>query len=236
MEPVMENTKKAFGYLRVSSDGQVDGDGFTRQREAITKWAAANGVQIVQWFEERGVSGTLLERPALSEMMVALMSNGVRLVVVEKLDRIARDQMVQESIIQSLLKQGFELLSAASGEENLCGNDPGRKLMRTIMGAIAEYDKQMLVLKMRAARNRKRQQVGRCEGRKPYGDTTPLKKDPTRDHAGEAVTIQRIKELRAIGGNYESIAKTLNAEGSKTRSGGKWYPATIRRILLSNAA
>jgi DNA invertase Pin-like site-specific DNA recombinase len=216
--------KKAFGYLRVSSEGQIDGDGFPRQKAAIQKWAAANNVKIVRWFEERGVSGSMLERPALSAMMVALMSNGVHQVVVEKLDRIARDQMVQESIIQSLLKNGFELVSAASGEENLCGNDPGRKLMRTIMGAIAEYDKQMIVLKLRASRQRMKARTGRCEGSKPYGSRN-----------GERNTLERMKALQAEGKNWESIANTLNAEGSKTRSGGVWYPATLRRILLKTA-
>jgi DNA invertase Pin-like site-specific DNA recombinase len=218
--------KKAFAYLRVSSEGQVDGDGFPRQREAIKKWAASHNVKIVRWFEERGVSGAkeLTDRPALSELMVALMSNGVRLAVVEKLDRIARDQMVQEGIIQSLLKEGFELASAAAGEENLCGNEPGRKLMRTIMGAIAEYDKQMIVLKLRAARSRTKAKEGRCEGRKPFGH-----------YDGEAAILGRIRELHAQGSNYEKAAQTLNAEGIKTRSGGLWYPATIRRILLHAA-
>ena len=53
----MENTKKAFGYLRVSGKSQVDGDGFPRQKAAIQKWAKANGFHIVQWFVEEGVSG-----------------------------------------------------------------------------------------------------------------------------------------------------------------------------------
>jgi DNA invertase Pin-like site-specific DNA recombinase len=218
--------KKAFAYLRVSSEGQVDGDGFPRQREAIKKWAASHNVKIVRWFEERGVSGAkeLTDRPALSELMVALMSNGVRLAVVEKLDRIARDQMVQEGIIQSLLKEGFELASAAAGEENLCGNEPGRKLMRTIMGAIAEYDKQMIVLKLRAARSRTKAKEGRCEGRKPFGH-----------YDGEAAILGRIRELHTQGSNYEKAAQTLNAEGIRTRIGGLWYPATIRRILLHAA-
>ena len=214
--------RKAFGYLRVSGESQVRGDGFPRQKAAIRKWADQNNVKIVRWFEEKGVSGTILERPALSDMMVAVMSNGAHLVVVEKLDRIARDQMVQESIIQSLIKNGFELVSAASGEENLCGNDPGRKLMRTIMGAIAEYDKQMLVLKLRAAKQRKRTQPGWSEGRKPFG---------FRD--GEQKIIVRMQALKAAGGNWESISNQLNLEGFKTRSGGSWFPATVRRIVLA---
>src|ERR1017187_3065544 len=191
METTPKPTRKAFGYLRVSGDSQIDGDGFPRQKAAITKWAAANNVKITRWFEEKAVSGTLLERPALSEMMIALMSNGTTLVVVEKLDRVARDQMVQETIIQSLIKQGFELLSAAPGEENLCGNDPGRKLMRTIMGAIAEYDKMMLVLKLRAARERTKAKLGHCEGRKPFGGSP-----------AEQKTLMRIRELAKQGLNY----------------------------------
>lgn len=217
--------RKAFGYLRVSSNGQVDGDGFPRQRENIIRWASANDVEIVQWFEEKGISGTIADRPALSDMMVELMSDGVRLVVIEKLDRLARDQMVQETIIQALLKQGFEIMSAHAGEQDLCGNDAGRKLMRTIMGAIAEYDKTMIVLKTRAARQRIRNTGIRCEGRKPYGT-----------FEGEQAIVTRIQSLHSAGSNYEAIAKALNTKHVKTRSGGKWYPATIRRILLAAKA
>lgn len=221
----MESPRKAFGYLRVSGKDQIDGDGFPRQREAIQKWAAQHGVKIVRWFEERGVNGSLAERPALSEMMVALMSNGVKLVVVEKLDRISRDQMLQETIIQSLLKQGFELASAMLGEQDLCSNDPGRKLMRTIMGAIAEYDKALIVLKLKAARQRAKAKTGRCEGQKPFGTLE-----------GESDTLARLVALHASGANYEAIARQLNAEGIKTRSNGDWFPATVRKIVLANSA
>lgn len=219
-----KDLKKAFGYLRVSSDSQIAGDGFPRQKAAILRWAAANGVKIVRWFEEKGVSGTLLERPALSDMMVALMGNGVRLVVVEKLDRLARDQMVQETIVQTLLKQGFELVSAAPGEENLCGNDPGRKLMRTIMGAIAEYDKQMIVLKLRAARQRTKAKTGHCEGRKPFGATEQEQK-----------TLAMMRELAAKDFNYSEIAAELNAKGFQTQTGSKWFPTTVSRTLATKS-
>jgi DNA invertase Pin-like site-specific DNA recombinase len=220
--------RSGFGYLRVSSESQIAGDGLPRQRAAIQAWAMANNVRIARWFEERGVSGSidLKSRPALSSLMVALLNDGVRLVVIEKLDRIARDQMIQESIIQTLLKQGFELISAQAGEENLCGNDPGRKLMRTIMGAIAEYDKQMIVLKLRAARERVRIQSSakRCEGRKPYGH-----------YANEQVTLERMNALRCEGRTFGQISKILSSEGGKTRCNGKWFPGTVRRILLKNS-
>jgi DNA invertase Pin-like site-specific DNA recombinase len=212
---------KAFGYLRVSSDGQVDGDGFPRQRAAIEKWSAANGVTIVEWFVEEGVSGTIADRPALQRMMVALMSDGVRTVVIEKLDRIARDMMIQETIVQNMQAQGFTLVSTM--EADLCSADPSRILMRQIMGAFAQYDRTMIVLKTRAARERIRATGRRCEGRKPYGQ---------RD--GEAVVIERIRELCAAGGNYDAIAKQLNAEGIAARK-GSWFGSTVRRVVMQAA-
>jgi DNA invertase Pin-like site-specific DNA recombinase len=57
---------KAFGYLRVSGKGQIEGDGFPRQLQAIKAHAAANGISVVKVFREEGVSGSVenMDRPA----------------------------------------------------------------------------------------------------------------------------------------------------------------------------
>jgi len=211
---------KAFGYLRVSGKGQLDGDGFPRQRAAIKQYAAAHGTRVVRWFEEQGISGTkdLENRPALQELMLALHSNGTRLVLIEKLDRLARDLMVQETIIGDLRKNGFEIISVA--EPDLCSDDPSRKLVRQVFGAIAEYERAMIVLKLRAARQRVRAREGRCEGRKPFGS-----------RPGETQTIVRIRELAGKGLNFSNIADTLNSEELPTRTGGQWFPSTVSRVL-----
>jgi DNA invertase Pin-like site-specific DNA recombinase len=217
----MANTHKAFGYLRVSSVGQVDGDGFPRQRAAIASYAEKNGIEIVRYFEERGVSGTkdMDDRPALQEMLVALMSNGVKTVIIEKLDRLARDLMVQEAIIRDLQQKGFEIVSVA--EPDLCTDDASRILMRQMFGAIAQYEKTMIVAKLKAARQRTRKNTGRCEGRKPYGF-----------REGEPENIRRITELYEVGQNYSEIALTLNAEGRAPRTkNSKWYPSTVANII-----
>jgi len=225
MDNHLKDHQKAFGYLRVSSQGQIAGEGFPRQRAAIEAYAKAHGVEVVQWFEERGVSCTadMEHRPALQEMLVALMSNGVRTVIIEKLDRLARDLMVQEAIIRDFQRKGFEIISVA--EPDLLQDDPTRKLMRQVMGAIAEYEKTMLVAKLKAARQRKRKTVGKCEGRKLYG-TLP----------GEAENIQRIIELHNRGANFTQIALTMNAENRPTRTqGAKWRPSTIDNIVRRSA-
>jgi DNA invertase Pin-like site-specific DNA recombinase len=212
--------QKAFGYLRVSGKGQVRGDGFPRQLEAIRGYARAHGIKIVRVFEERGVCGAtdLENRPALSELMQALHSNGVLLVLIEKLDRLARDLMVQETIIGDLRKAGFELVSVA--EPDLLQDDPTRKLMRQFMGAIAEYEKAMIVLKLRGARIRAKARAGRCEGRKPFGY-----------YPGEQAVIARMKELRSAGLGFDRIAEQLNAEGIKPRKGARWWGRSINNTL-----
>jgi DNA invertase Pin-like site-specific DNA recombinase len=211
---------KAFAYLRVSGKGQVEGDGFTRQLEAIKKYAAHGDIKIVKVYREEGVSGTMdwESRPAFSEMMTSLLANGTRKVLVERLDRIARDLMVQESIIADFKRKGLSIVSVA--EPDLCSDDPSRVLMRQLLGAFFQYEKSMIVLKLRGARVRKKAATGHCEGRKPYGA-----------RPGESEVIERIQSLRASGMAMDTIAETLNAEGVSPRSGSAWYGSSVRNVL-----
>jgi DNA invertase Pin-like site-specific DNA recombinase len=210
---------KAFAYLRVSGLGQVAGDGFERQALAIAGFAAAHDIEIVRTWEERGVSGTLdgMDRPAWVDMIAAIMANGVKTIVIERVDRLARDLMIQEHIIQDLGKRGITLLSVA--EPDLCSDDPSRRLMRQIMGAIAEYDRRMIVLKLRGARRRMTARGERCEGAKPYGSLP-----------GESETLELIRLMRTSGATLAAIAASLNASGVNPRRGTRWHPYAVSRI------
>jgi DNA invertase Pin-like site-specific DNA recombinase len=212
--------QKAFAYLRVSGKGQTEGDGFTRQLAAIKQYAGANGFKVVRVFREEGISGTIesMDRPAWAEMMTVLHSNGVRTILIERLDRLARDLMVQEAAIADLRKHGFNLLSVT--EPDLMANDPTRVLMRQLMGTVAQYDKSQIVAKLRGARMRKRAKEGRCEGRKPYGF-----------YDGEPEIIERMKALRESGMGFDRVAATLNSEGIMPRSGKRWGGFTVNKIL-----
>ena len=220
---------KAFSYLRVSGKGQVDGDGFPRQREKIAAWAKSARCQIVREFTEEGISGAseLADRPALSGLFSAILGNGVRVVLVEKADRLARDLIVSELLLQQFHDIGVQVIEAESGADLTAGTDnPSAKLIRQILAAVAEFDKTSIVLKLRAARSRKRREQGRCEGRKPYGD-----------RPNEAAVIERMRALRRKpkGGqrrSFAEIASILNEEGVLSRTGKPWAPEVVRRILL----
>jgi DNA invertase Pin-like site-specific DNA recombinase len=212
---------RAFAYLRVSGRSQIDHDGFPRQRLAIQQYAISNGIKIVKWFEERGVTGSreTMDRPAYSAMLAELLGDGVGTVVIERLDRLARHLMTQEAAIGDLRKNGFELLSVA--EPDLCSDDPTRILTRQLLGAVAQYDKSQIVAKLRGARMRKKAATGRCEGRKPFGY-----------YEGEQVILDRIRALRDGGVTYAAIAAKLNSEGVPPRKvGARWHPGHVHGLL-----
>jgi len=221
--------ERVFGYVRVSSPGQVGGDGFDRQVEAIAAYAKAHRLEVVNVYREEGVSGTSETRPALATLMVDLEQNGhgVKTVIVERLDRLARDLMVQEAVIQDFQRHGFDLISATEGPDLLSG-DPTRKLIRQVFGAVAEYDKSMLVLKLRAARERVKAKTGKCDGRKGYYET---------DHG--KVVLARIKQLKRKRRDMKSlsatdIAEVLNQEGLMTLTGKPWTGGNVSAAMRRN--
>lgn len=218
---------KAFGYVRVSSKGQVDGDGFQRQEEAIRRYAEKHGIIIERVFQEEGVSGTTGEddRPAFKEMLAAILKNGIRTVIVESLDRLAREYRIQEQLLIYLASNGITLINAST-EENVTDavqSDPMKKAMVQMQGIFAELDKSLLVRKLRLARERKRQETGKCEGRKTYKDTMPE-------------VIELIKRLRrkpkgAKRMAHKDVAEELNRQGFKTRLGKEFTAQIVQNIL-----
>ena len=222
-----EYGSKAVSYLRVSGKAQIDGDGFPRQREAIARFAKAAGFELVDEYRDEGVSGTreLDDREGLSELLARIRSNGVRIVIVERADRLARDLLVGEVILGQFRDLGVKVIAADGGTELTAGDDdPTRTLIRQVLGAVAQFEKAVIVSKLKAARVRKRRAEGRCEGRKPFGAKP-----------GEAEVVDYITKLRRKpkGGerlSFQAIADRLNAEGVATRTGRPWAAETVRGI------
>jgi len=220
---------KAVSYIRVSGAGQIAGDGPERQRRAINKYAKAHGMVIDESFADLGVSGAteLADRPALATLLDRVESNGVKIVLIERADRLARDLMVQEVTLDAFSRAGVRVVTS-EGYDLTAGDaakDPTRKLIRQVLGAVSEFDKNIVVLKLRAARERKRRQTGRCEGRKPYGH-----------HPAEQAIIAKMKALRRKprGGrrmSFAKIADQLNADGFTNRAGRPWSPVRVHQVI-----
>jgi DNA invertase Pin-like site-specific DNA recombinase len=220
---------KVYGYVRVSGKGQVDGEGPDRQRDAIEIFCKAQGLEWGGHFFEEGVSGTVeaIERPKFAEMIEYITKNDFAGFVVERMDRLARDLMVSEVLLQECRKQGIQVFSVDQGTlEDMASNggDPTRVLIRQIMGALAQWDKSVTVKKLKSARDAVRQKTGRCEGVKPYGS-----------RGSEVAILGLLKNMLDCEKplDYGAVARMLNENGFKTRGGKDWSRVSVRTVWLT---
>jgi DNA invertase Pin-like site-specific DNA recombinase len=226
-----KNLKPAVAYLRTSSAANVadeknpDRDSDKRQRQAITAYAKRAGYEIVAELYDAAVSGAdpVLDRPGFAEMLKRIEGNGVRTIIVETANRFARDLMVQEVGFKMLQDRGIDLI-AADSPHAFVDDGPTSKLIRQVLGAVAEFDKAMTVLKLRGARQRKRALTGKCEGRKPHAEKRPeavaLAK---RLHRASPKTGER-RSLRAI-------SAELAAAGFVNERGAPFNPKSVRSMV-----
>ncbi|MFC3504824.1 recombinase family protein [Micromonospora krabiensis] len=223
-------------YLRVSTDRQAeDGYGLDVQTEAIKTWAKEQKRRIVAWYRDEGISGALLAREGWMDVEDAISGKRAGGVIVYKLDRLARDTMVQETLMQSVWKLGGEVYSTSSTETNLRDDpeDPSRKLIRTIMGAVNTYERDMIALRMRRGRRLKANRGGFAYGSPAFGQRSvnkQLVKDPT-----EQATLRRLVELHTQDFSTRQIAAALNAEGRTTKRGKQWTSAGVSDVLRRQA-
>lgn len=220
-----------YSYIRVSSRGQVEGDGPDRQRDSISKFCNAHGLKPFGEFFDKAVSGTVegMDRPAFADMLERvpfLAVNGIVIeaIVVERVDRLARDLMVSEVLLAECRKRGIKVYAADQGallDMATNGGDPTRVLIRQVMGALAEWDKSTLVLKLRTARERKKALTGYCCGNRPYGH-----------YPDEQKTIAYVKQLfQVMPLRYVDLAQHLNERGIKMRNGGEWSRLNAFKIF-----
>lgn len=222
---------RLFSYLRVSSKGQVGGEGPDRQRDTIKAWAGSGNRTLVGEFFEAGVSGTVegMDRPEFAAMVEAIVCrriNGETIdgIVVERMDRLARDLMVQEVLLKQCRKNKIAVFSADRGDtvdQASDDGDPARVLIRQVMGAVSQFDKSQTVLKLRKAREAIAARTGRpCGGGIPYGS-----------NAQEKVVLQTLRVFVQPDHTLRQVADLLNREGLKTRRGFSWTEQSAQKVM-----
>ena len=226
---------KAVGYCRISTEGQSDGLGLDVQRRQVTDHCWTKAYELVETFEDvTSGSNGLEERTALAGALEALEVDGCGVLVVPRLDRLARDLVMQEQLLAEVWRTGAEVESAAEGEANLRDDpeDPSRALIRQVLGAVSEYERKMIVLRMSRGRMAKAARGGFATGSPPYGWAAD-------GHGGlvevehEQEVIEIIREMWGAGLNTQQIAEHLNEREIPTKRGPgyKWWRGTVERII-----
>jgi DNA invertase Pin-like site-specific DNA recombinase len=120
----------------------------------------------------KGGADPVTARPGFVAMLDRIAGNGVQTIIVESPDRFARDLAVQLAGHDYLKNLGVALIPA-SAPDFFLEDTPTAVLVRQVLGAIAQFEKATIVAKLKAARDRKREKAGKCEGRKSYAEANP---------------------------------------------------------------
>jgi DNA invertase Pin-like site-specific DNA recombinase len=220
----MKKEITAVGYARTSSATNVgnDKDSLKRQIAAIQSYAKSNHIQVIETFYDAAVKGSdsILDRKQFAEMLNYCSVNGIKTIIVEGVDRFARDLLVQLTGYDYLKKQGIQLIPA-NAPDYFLRDDATSQLIRNVLSSLAMFEKANLCSKLAVARQRKKLLTGRCEGRKPITETAP-----------EAVSYARkLASVRKRKPSLHFVAMALADAGYVNANGKVYTDKTIRTML-----
>ena len=206
-------------YCRVSSKEQVEGTSLESQEIACREYAERSGIAVIKVFIERGESAKFADRTQLLELIEFCSDNNndVKVLLVWKVDRLARNVGDHFNIKATLLRQGIRVISVT---EPIDANPEG-KLLETILAGFAQFDNDL-----RAARTvqgmRHRIQEGIYPRKPPFGYKTINQKGSKKtqpDIPDQPIfgLLQRVWNEFATGAYTKAeILRLMNALGIRT--------------------
>jgi len=234
----------AIGLVRVSTEEQADSRlGLEAQRHAVEEAAARMGLRLIRVVEEAGVSGgaAIERRVGLLEAIDAVPKGGVLLVA--KLDRIARDKFVSAWVEKELAVRDARVASAAGEGTDPDGDELGNLILRRVTEMFAEYERALIRVRTRAALAAKRRRGEKTGGQVPIGfrveqvavtDGSGMTRQVKRlvpDPDGQEA-VRKAVLLRGEGKSLRQVGTALEAAGHRPRSGKRWHAKVVRSMLV----
>lgn len=220
----------AVAYLRVSTSEQHLG--IEAQRHELSRWSEREGIVIVGWHQDQGVSGARRwdRRPGLRAALDQAQRERA-LLVVAKRDRLGRGIEVMVGVEAELRRRRIVLRSCAG--EGTDGTSSAHQLQRGILDAVSGFELSRLSERIQAAIAVKRRQGRPYSGTPPFGwrrvegsDGPRLVPEP-REQAARAFVL----ELRERGRSLRAIVRAAQRAGHLTRSGDPFSLSLVQSIL-----
>lgn len=204
----------AYIYTRVSTAIQTEGYSLDAQRQKLIDYAKFRGLAICGEYSDAGFSGKNIAGRQQFQQMLEDISNkkdDVKFVLVFKLSRFGRNAADVLSSLQFMQDYGVNLICV---EDNIDSSADSGKLMISVMSAMAEIERENILVQTMAGRKQKAANGGWNGGFAPYGYTLVDGKITIVED--EARVIRDTFELYAStdrGATY--VAKELNKRYTK---------------------
>jgi DNA invertase Pin-like site-specific DNA recombinase len=205
-------------YCRVSTEEQaVSGLGLAAQEAAIRAESGRRGLDLLAVHVDAGVSAKNLDRPELLHALADLDAGNGSVLMVAKLDRLTRSVHDATGLLLRSERSRWGLVALDAPVDT---TTPQGAAMAQVLAVFAELERRLIGERTKAALAVKKSQgvkLGRPR-------TLPVG------------VVARIVAARQSGASWSTIARDLDEHQVPTGQGGKWWPATVRSVYLSNAA
>ncbi len=233
---MVATTRRAAVYARVSTDDQAEnGYSLHDQGRKGQAQADAKGWTVVDTpYVDDGVSGTLRHRPALDRLLRDVDAGKVDVVICTKMDRLARNLKLLLEIFDSIEAAGATVVVI---EESIDTSTSVGRLIRNVLGSIAEFERDTIVARTGAGQVNKIKAGHAWRARDAYGYRYVAGKGRGEPGHFEVVPdlapiVRRIFEGLAGGMSATAVSMALTADGIPTQRGARnWSGSTIQRIV-----
>jgi len=230
-----DRTQCAAIYIRVSTEEQATGGVSLSDQEARTRaYCALHQLKVLDMFRDEGVSAgkPLAERPAGTQLIAAVARGDAQHVVAMKLDRLFRDAVDCLQMSREWDSRGVAMHLIDLGGQTVNTTSAMGRFMLTVVAGAAEMERNLIRERTRSALRYKQERGDRL-GTTPLGYVTPAPGQPMEREDRELATVKLILALRRRDPkrwSFREIAARLKREGHRTKRGGAWAAATVKRV------
>lgn len=226
-------------YARVSTDRQREEETIASQTAALKAYATTHDYLVpAEWvFEDDGYLGATLVRPGLEAVRDLAAAGHIAAVLVYSPDRLSRKYAYQILLTEEFARAGVAVVYLKSRPHDT----PEDRLLVQVQGMIAEYERAQIMERTRRGKLYKaRRGCVNVMSAAPYGYRYVKKTDQTDayyqiNETEAALVRQLFATYTQEGVSMYEIARRFNERQVPTRHGGRWDPATIRKMLLNPA-
>ncbi len=206
-------------YCRCSTTEQADsGLGVQAQIAAVKAEVERRGWTLLKICRDEGISGKSLDRPGVTEALRLVETGQAGTLMVSKLDRLSRSLHDFAGLMKRAQTQKWNLVALDLGIDL---STPAGEFMASVMASASQWERRIIGQRTKDALAQKKAQGVRL-GRRMEMDLA---------------VVDQIVSAHEAGAGWSEIARDLNARQVPTAHGGaKWYPSTVRAVVLSSQA
>lgn len=225
--------KSVAAYLRVSTDEQArSGLGLEAQRSKCLAMAQLKDWPEPVFYRDEGISGTkeTRNRQGLKSLMEDLNAGKHQAIIIASLDRLSRKIRLTLELVDDI-SQHAVLISC---KEAFDTTTPAGYLFLGICALMAQYERDLIAERTRAALAELSKKTGDHGGKIPYG----YMRSPggVKVSTQQARVVRRIFHLRQQGETLRAIAEALNKASIPSARGKQWYHTSVKEVLAHQSA